>query len=391
MKTKPSQGLLIILILLTNVIPPFGIDEFTPSMPHMLSVFGVSASLMQLTITVYLLAFAISQIIGGIFSDRYGRRNPLLLSMPLFLIGSVIAIFAVDINTLLIGRAIQGLGVGVSSLTGPAMMADCFEGNELNRVSGYYSTVYSFIPISAPILGGFIQEYVGWQANFVLMLILAAVIYCLFWIKLPETHTPNPSHKLTLKNIYRSYASVLTNKKYMLSVCCLMLVWSTFMVFSVMAPFIMQNTLKLSPSIYGLLALLVGLGFFAGALVNNALVKRLSVNTILQLGIITMIVLSFIMLALPTQGIFNPISVMAPIFLFMVAAGFSFPHLYAKAVSAVTQYAGVAGALIGSLILLGAVIITAILTQLHAHSIIAMSAAYLILSGLCFTTNLMNK
>lgn len=377
MKKAFNLKLMTLLVVLTNVMPPLAIDEFTPSMPHMLSVFGVDASLMQLTITVYLLGFALSQAIGGMFSDRFGRRRPLLITMPIFIIGTLVVMFSHSMSVLLLGRVLQGFGMGVSALTGPALMADCFEGDALTKVSGVYSTVYSFIPISAPVFGGFIQDYFGWRANFVFMLILAVVIYAIFVAKLDETHHADASHKLSLSNIVLSYKTVLTNKNYMLAVSGLMLVWSSFMVFSVMAPFIIQERLGYSASSYGLMALLVGLGFFVGNALNNFLVKVISPKRIIALGVGIIVLFSVVLLVLPLLGFFNAWTVMVPIFVMMVAAGFTFPHLYAIAVAAVTQYAGVAGALIGSLILVGATIITAVITRLHAHSMIAMASVYL--------------
>lgn len=385
-----SNTLLIILVLATNVIPPLSIDEYTPSMPYMLHVFGVDASIMQLTITFYLFAFFVSQVVGGILSDRFGRRTPLLLSMPIYLIGCAVAMFASQIHMLMLGRILQGLGVGICALTGPALMADCFKGKELTKVSSYYSTVYSFIPISAPILGGYIQEFLGWQANFAFMLLLGSIIYVFFFFKLPETHAPTEDHKLTLTNIWKGYSTVLANKPYMLAVTCLILIWSTFMIFSLMAPFIMQNRLGFSPSQYGLQALLVGLGFFVGNSINNFLISKLGSESLIFIGLMAMVVLSIFLLLL-TRVQVNAWTIMGPIFLIMVAAGISFPHLYGRAVSAATQYAGIAGALIGSLILAGAVIITFCITQFDAHSAFVLAALYLVLSLLCLIINFFNK
>jgi len=80
-----SPALVTFLILLTNIIPPLAVDEYTPSMPYMVKSLGVTVQSMQLTITFYMLAFAISQFICGFLSDHFGRRVVLLFNMPLFL------------------------------------------------------------------------------------------------------------------------------------------------------------------------------------------------------------------------------------------------------------------------------------------------------------------
>ncbi len=379
-----SSKLIIGLILLTNIIPPLSVDEYTPSLPPMMHALHTSIATLQLSVTFYMFTFAISQIICGSLADHYGRRVVLLANTPIFFIGSFFCIFASSVQLLILGRALQGFGVGALALTGPALMADCFKGTELNRVSGYYSTVYAFIPISAPIIGGYIQDYLGWRANFAFLLLLSIIIYFIFTLKLPETLPARARKEFSFRNSLNSYWEVLNCKAYMLSVACLVLTWSMFVVFSIMAPFLVQVRLGFSPSEYGLFALLVGLGFFVGNSINNFLIKNFSVTNILQLGMIIMIVFSLLLLIFSLVGWVNIWSLMIPIFLIMVGSGLSFPHIYANAVSAVTKHAGVAGALIGSLILIGAVIITALITQLHAHSAVAIASVYLLLSVCCY-------
>jgi len=379
------------LIVLTVIIPPLGIDEYTPSLPHMIFPLHATVALMQLTVTIYMFAFALGQGTCGYLADSFGRRPIVVWTFPLFLVGSIICIFSHSISVLYSGRILQGLGVGGMALSGPAMIADCFTGKDINRASGYYSTVYSFIPISAPIFGGYIQEYLGWRANFVFMLILGLIIYAYFLWRMPETHKPTDADKINFSNIIRNYSAVLGNKQYMLAVTCMTLTWAMFIVFSIMGPFIIQGRLGYSPSAYGLMALLIGLGFFVGNLLNNLIFKKTSALHIIQLGLIIMILMAILLLLFPLLGYVNVWVIMSPLFVIMIGAGLCFPHFNADAVSAVPQYAGVAGALIGTLILIGTVIITAIITRFHAHSPKIMASVFLILSVLCLLTHYFSK
>lgn len=370
------------LILLTNVIPPLSIDQYTPSLPAMVQAFGVSVSLMQLTITGYMFAFALSQLACGALSDRFGRRPVLLWSAPLYLFGTLAAIFSPSISILMLGRLLQGLGMGAMALTGPALMSDCFEGDELIRVGGYYGMVYSFIPIAGPIIGGLIQDAFGWRYNFGFMLVLSVVIIAVFLKWLPETHQPNESHRLSVKNIIHNYWAVLSNKTYILSVAALMLIWTLFIVFSMMAPFIMQVILHFSATAYGFQALLTGLGFLVGSSANNHLINMFSAKRALHIGLIGMVVGSLILVLLVSLNMISAWSLLTPIFGIMIFSGIAFPHLYGKAASAVPEYAGIAGALIGALILMGAVVVTAAITLFNAHSPLMMASVYVVLSVL---------
>ena len=297
----------------------------------------------------------------------------------------MICIFANNDFSIILGRVFQGLGVGASALTGPALMADCFKGRDLTRVSSYYSTVYGLIPISAPVLGGYIQDFLGWRYNFVFMLALAVIIYVIFVLKLPETLDLKKRATFSLPTFFKNYWVILKVKQFLLSVICLLLTWSMFIIFSVMAPFIMQERLGFSASIYGLQAIFVGLGFFIGNNINTLLMRVYRDETILLIGLGLMSALSVLLLIFPLAGLLNAWTIILPIFFIMLGAGLAFPHLYAAAVSAIPRFAGAAGALIGTLILIGAVIITSLMTLLHAHSALSMAAVYLILSFSTFS------
>ncbi len=386
MRTKipvKSSFWLTIVIVSTVLLPSMSIDEYTPSMPHMLSALNSTTVMMQLTVTFYMLTFALSQFFLGYVSDGIGRRKVLLYTYPLFFIGSVFCIVAHSDVLLIVGRVIQGFGVGACALVGPALMSDCFEGPELTKISSYYSTVYAFVPISAPIIGGLLQDWLGWRYNFGFMLLVAVVTYILYLFKLEETHTPGEQHRMSVRGFVRNYWSVLSHIKYITNVLCMILVWAPIVVFSIIAPFIMQNVLGFSAAAYGFQALLVGLGFFVGNLINSAMIRFTSPKNIIVLGVCVMILTAVVMLILAMCGVVNAWSIMVPVFVIMIGGGMSFPNMYANAISSVPEFGGIAGALIGSLILTGGVIITAIITQFEAHSPVTLAGIYVVMSVIC--------
>ncbi|MDF1796761.1 MAG: multidrug effflux MFS transporter [Coxiellaceae bacterium] len=387
MRTKipvTSSFWITIVIVSTVLLPSLSIDEYTPSMPHMLRALHSTTAMMQLTVTFYMLTFALSQFFLGYVSDGVGRRKVLLYTYPLFFIGSILCILAQSDVLLIIGRVVQGFGVGACALAGPALMSDCFEGPELTKISSYYSTVYAFVPISAPIVGGLLQDWLGWRYNFGFMLLVAVITYILYLLKLEETHTPCEQHRMSVRGFVRNYWAVLSHAKYITNVLCMIMVWAPIVVFSIIAPFIMQNVLGYSAAVYGFQALLVGLGFFVGSLINSALIRFTSPKNIVLLGVGLMIVTAVIMLVLALCSVVNAWSIMVPVFVIMIGGGMSFPNMYANAISSVPEFGGIAGALIGSLILTGGVIITAIITQFEAHSPVTLAGIYLVLSAICF-------
>jgi len=374
---KISQGFFIFIIVWMNVLTPLSLDEYTPSLPAILQSLNSSTVLMQLTVTCYMIGIFISQLFMGVLSDRYGRRRTILCGIPIFMLGSILCVISHTSTMLLAGRVLQGLGIGGVGVMAGAVIADAFEGEDVQRVGGIMGTAYGFIALAAPLIGGLIQDFLGWRANFGFLLLIAIFSYLLDLFFLPETHQTSERHTISLSNLIKSFKHVLTHRYYMLSAMCLALSWSSCVIFAVMGPFLVEEKLGYSASQYGLFALLIGLGFLVGSTCFTFGLKRIGITGLKYVGIILMLSMGLILLILPAIGYFNIVSVMLPVFCFMIGAGICFPLFYSAAMAAVPEYLGIANSLIGAQCMVWGCFVTAIITQLHAHSIFAMASVYL--------------
>ncbi len=386
-----NQRLITFFILILNMPAVLCVDEHAPSLPAMTGFFGTLPSSMQLTISFYMLGMALSQWFAGILSDRFGRRPILFSSALIFFIASLVCTYTSSAPILLMGRFFQGVGMGCFAMISPALMGDALEKTRLHRVSAYFSMCYSLIPILAPVIGGYIQDWIGWRGNFGFMFLFTLIIAIIAFFKLPETHTPTEEHRLFLSKILRNNKTVLTTRAYILPVAGMTILWSMIIVFSVMAPYILQTNLHLSATEYGYCALLVGIGILIGNYFNTLLHKTFPVERIIFLGVTAMLLISLIQLCVLLFTPLHILTLMVPILLLMIANGIIFPSYYAIAASVFTNLVGIASSLIGCLILIGTVICTAIMAQLNAHSPLLLSAVYVALSALCFLINLSRR
>jgi len=207
------------------------------------------------------------------------------------------------------------------------------------------------------------------------------LIACILnWIWLPEKKRPKQS-PLNIGMLRAAYSAIFTSSKYMFAVSGAMLSWSTIITFSIIGPFLIQNALGFSATIYGYSALFIGLGFFLGNILNTRWMAHLSQNALIRIGLFISILASLSLLGMMLFYLFNIWTIMVPSFFVMIGIGFCFPNYYGKAVSVFTeQYVGIANALIGALVLFGTVIYSLILTTLHAHSPVTLGSVYLALS-----------
>jgi MFS transporter, DHA1 family, 2-module integral membrane pump EmrD len=380
MGTAFDRRTMIFFVLLIGVLAPIPVDEYAPSLPAMVRYFGSSVSAMQLSISVFLLALGIGQVVMGPLSDRYGRRIILIIGISLYLVGTAACIGADSVWLLMAGRAVQGLGIASCAMTATTLIGDSFEGDDIGRVTSYFSLTYGLVPILSPVVGGHIQDLWGWQANFGFMFLAAALALILIVAKLPETHPPTPDSRIEVGQLLGNYVTILRNARYMSAVSGIAVSWSMIISFSVLGPFLLQDTLGYSARVYGWSALFVGLGFFAGNLLNTALSKTRKPEAMLKLGLAISLGGGLIMIALMLVQFVSLASVMVPTFAIMVGIGFTFPNYYGIAVGVFTdEITGVANALIGALVLFGTVVYTAALTAFHAHSPMTLASAYVIL------------
>ena len=161
------------LILYLVVLGQVGFDIYLPSLPAMATDLNTTLSLVQLSLSVYLGSMAFSQLFYVPLSDIYGRRNIILYAVFLYLITSFACTVASTAHYLLIFRLIEGFSAGACVVIARAITRDQYHGKNLARATIFLSIAWAIVPMLAPVAGGFIQQYIGWRYNFLLLLILS--------------------------------------------------------------------------------------------------------------------------------------------------------------------------------------------------------------------------
>ncbi len=288
LKTQYQKQFVLGLILLTTVLNGIGMDIYAPSLPAISDYFNADQSLAKLTVTTYILGFAIGQLLMGPLCDSFGRRRILLIGLIAYTIASVLVVFSPDINFMLAMRLLQGIAAAAGSVIAKTIASDYFTGNDLRKVTNYMVVAWTISPLLAPVLGGYLQNYVGWQAGFILLALYAALLVVIIYLYLPETQ----KHiiKFNTTTIASNYRSILTHKTFLAYVLCITFTGSLVVVFSTMSPFLIQKTLAYSPVAYGYIVLLIGSGCFVGSLINSALIKKLTPDQAIIYAIISLVV-----------------------------------------------------------------------------------------------------
>jgi len=366
------------------IIPISGIsvDIYLPSLPAISHYFDVDKSLAQLTVTAYMLGMGIMQLFAGGISDSFGRKKPFLIAMALFIVATLIIPFSYDIYQLLFLRTVQGVLVAVIMVSIRSVIPDLFEGHRFNVMITYMVMAWSIGPIIAPAIGGYLQQYFGWQANFYFLAGYGLLAFLIVLIYLPET--TRHYHPFHPAMIVKRYRKILSHKDFLSALIIDGLLYSLILLFAVLGPFLIQTGLHYSAVQFGHIALLVGLAWFIGAMTSRLLVN-IALDIKSKICFWCMLFIALAMVAFSVTISTTIYSILCPLLLIVWLSGILFPRYASRAGSLFPENFGSANALFGAFVFMISGAGSALGSFLKSTSQLPLSIAYLSIIILCLS------
>lgn len=203
----------VVTIAIMTASIAMAIDSMLPALPNIGHSLGVTSNNdAQLVIGVFFLGFGASQIVFGSLSDAFGRRNILLGGLVCYMVGMFAAAATGSFEMLLIMRFVQGIGGAAVRITTMAIVRDCFGGREMARVMSYVMIVFMIVPIVAPSVGQLIITYAHWNWIFILLGIVATILFVWALLRLKESLPPEERIPLSFGAVADGFKTVLTNR-----------------------------------------------------------------------------------------------------------------------------------------------------------------------------------
>ena len=344
----PKSAILPIILTLVT-LGQMSINLLLPSLPAMGRDLQANDTLIQLSISFFLISFACAQLFYGPLSDIFGRRKIILYGLALYIVATIAASLSTTISFLLAMRLLQGLGIAATNVLCRAIMRDSFKGKEFIMVTTYITISWSLVGIFAPLIGGYIQFFAGWRSNFGFLALFNMLVFALIFFKLPETRPETPKKSYRLSSSISDYITLITDKNFIGHIAGIMLLYAVFTAFNVAAPFLLQNNLKLSTIAYSWMHFFVSLGLSIGLYLNSRLIKTLEIKTLMLRGLYSLLFISLVMLLIAFTGIMNIGVIVLPMFLIFLSSGFLYANCAAKALAPFPHMAGSASAMLGFL------------------------------------------
>lgn len=368
------------LTLLVAFASPFAANMYLPSLPSLAKHLKSTDELMEFTITVFILGFGVSQLIYGPLSDCFGRRKIIFIGMLIALVGSLACSRSHSGPELIMARFVLGCGVGAGAALTRSILRDSFNGIALTKASAQNGLIFTIAPVLAPLAGGYIQKWYGWEANFTAVAIFITFITFVIWFLLAETNKYPDVKAIYPKYIWRNYFVLFSNKTFLGYIFCAGFSVAGMSAFMTISPFLLEQVLGLSAIEYGWLTASVILGLLIGRMINMLLLPFLTAKQIITFGITIMIIAGITMLVPALLGILNIYAITIPVIIFVIGTGLIAPIAFAQSLMPFPNMAGAAGALYGSATLLISFMISAYVATLHDNNQTALALVYILLA-----------
>ncbi|MBO6519834.1 MAG: multidrug effflux MFS transporter [Rhodospirillales bacterium] len=346
---RPLNRLAVGLLMALGTLGQLALNIVLPSLPAIGEELDVAAGSERLVLSVFLIGFASGQLLVGPLSDRYGRRRILIPGLLLYAVLGGGAALTASIDWLLAARLLQGLGAAAGFVIARAIARDAFQGAALVRIFGLLTLTMGIVPGIAPIIGGFVQDYVGWQANMAITMVMGGVMFVLCLVAMPETGTPSDT-TIAPGAVAMNYVSIFRDRTFRRFALTNALTLGSLYAFHAGGPELMIRQLGLSPSSFGFLAFLHSSAYMAGAASVSALSARIQKpSTVIVTSALTMCASGFAMLTVSLTGHASVATIMVFMVIFGFALGVILPLGVAGSLSPFKSSAGTATALLGAL------------------------------------------
>jgi DHA1 family bicyclomycin/chloramphenicol resistance-like MFS transporter len=339
----------VILLGALTAMGPLAIDMYLPSLPAIATGLKADPATAQTTVAAFLAGMAVGQPFYGPWSDRVGRRIPLILGAVIFIAGSIACAMATSIGFMLVARFVQALGACAGGVVSRAVIRDKFDHTETARMLSLMMLIMGLAPILAPILGSALLTFGGWRLNFWFMTAFGVAVGVAAVLRLQESRSEATALQASRENPLQSYAAVLRNRRLIGYALCGALNGATLFTYISSSPGLIMGTYGYSSAVYPWIFGLNALGVIGAGQVNRLLLRRATPDQVLLRASVVAVVFGVGLLLAAVTGVGGQWTVLPLLFALLSSYGFMQGNTMAGALNVDPLRAGAISALMGTL------------------------------------------
>ena len=370
--TKFEHRLLIIMLGMLAATGPLSIDMYLPSLPTIQADLNASTADVQLSLSSFLIGYALGQLFYGPLSDRFGRKPVLLSGIFLYALTSFMCALSSNIQILIALRCLQALGGGSGIVLARAIISDYFPPNESARVLSLVSIITLMGPLVSPIIGGYLLVLAGWRSIFWLLTALGILFFLMVLFVLKESHPLENRQELNIITTFKAYVEVILHRDSFGYIACGGLGAGVFFAYIGNSPFVFIEIFGINPANFGYLYGLVASGLICAAIINSKLVLRFGLNAMISygnrirlIGIVVLFLVSIFEVGGVSAMVFALVITLSPTIVINVNSAAGLLHIFPR-------FTGTASAVSGAAIFAAGAVSGSIVGYLHDDTVMPM-------------------
>lgn len=378
------------LFLLSLVSTCAEIDISVPGFPQIAQFFNVSEALIQATITYNFIGYFLGALLYGPLSDSFGRRKMMLFGNAILSIGAIGCFYAPSINFLLMSRFIQGIGASTSVVLVFTMIADLYQGEKAMKLIGMMNAALSIIMACAPLLGGIINQAIGWRGNYASVALFSIVVFLLLVFLLPESKTQ--LQRFDTKKILGDYKQLATSSQFITASMVPSLLFAAYMSYIAGSAFLYIGTFGLSTLTFVVHQAIIVASFAVTSMYVSKIIPLFGPNKTVKygVGLSFMSILAFVLLSM--EDVSSAYITTLCMSLFGIGFAACYPVVFSNSLSIFPALQGPASSIIMGVRALLVAISTAITGYLYngQSSMLALSVFFAVIIATFFALNWLN-
>jgi len=362
---RPHSSLSIVIILgLLAMLMPLSIDMYLPALPVIAGQFGVPAGSAQMTLSTYILGFALGQLLYGPMADSIGRKPVILGGTLIFAAAAVACALAQSIDQLITMRFFHGLAAAAASVVINALMRDIYPREEFSRMMSFVMLVTTIAPLLAPMIGGAVLVWFSWHMIFWILAVAGLLVSVMIAFFIRETLPPERRQPFHLRTTVGNFASLFRHKRVLSYMLASGFSFAGMFSFLSAGPFVYIEINHVSPQDFGYYFALNIVFLFLMTIINGRFVRRVGALKMFRGGLWVQFVMALWMVITALLGVgFWSLVVGVAAFVGCVSLVSSnamavildeFPHMAGTASSLAGTFRFGIGAIVGTLLSLSA-------------------------------------
>jgi DHA1 family bicyclomycin/chloramphenicol resistance-like MFS transporter len=347
--TKQKYFFLILLLGTLTALGPFSIDMYLPGFPAIAENLHTTVARVALSLSSFFVGISAGQLLYGPLLDRFGRKKPLYFGLLLYVVSSAGCLAVHSIEQLILLRFVQAIGSCAAAVASVTLVRDLFPVKDSAKVFALLMLVVGVSPMVAPTVGGYVSAAFGWQAVFLMLGAIGALLLLATFFWLPDNYKPDLTLSLKPRPILTNFWAVLREPQFTTYAFTGAISFSGLFAYVSGSPLVFMDIFHVDGKVYGWIFAFLSIGLIGSSQVNSQLLRKYQSEQIVLAALLCQSVIACIFLILTSANIIGLGGTVAFLFLYLCCLGFTNPNTSALSLAPFTRNAGSASALMGAI------------------------------------------